>query len=643
MSGITIAVLVGIEEYKDKGVAPTLKAPCLDAIRVASKMPQIGVKPAHTFLFLQPRSRSGAEQIAYETLLQSLDPGIQPRGCEEERLSTFWREELKTLQDANPDSRLFFYWSGHGFSDANAGVPLLLCADYTSNLTDRVVNREELLARLHSTDYGNLSSQLLCFDACANSVPSGGIAGTTTGTWSAAVDQVSIAAAPRGMYAHGDETGGQFTRVLLEAVSAYHAWPDPHAFWTDLKARLEAANMSSATVSLRSGRSGVGDDLVYVGTIAPARAELGRILGNLAIKISDYLAVYRWVTDTLSAEPNRGKATDIRGILRDLWDAQGLAAGAEAPYVVVEFVQRLLNAFPAQTAPLQEWLDNRTYVRYSDVLEATANLNAESKALILEVEIVEGTSVRPGEIVEFETRLFRFDRVTSVSPGKWVNPQPVDSPAVFKALLTARLREAHDLANDSGTSLTVEFLTNLFNITPHRFDSVTGGALVPTMFGSDHPVALRWRGRKQQSIERQQAWVTRAQKIRDGVLACPVHPLSDAGNKVPDCRAVFVRYALPSETGPGPNRPLTSEWRALYHSIQSGVPFICWLCDGSDDVPAGETAVTSWFDMARQLGTIPGYIRDQRAAEPIATAINVFWDDPLTTYQLREIRVGQKT
>ena len=546
MSGITIAVIVGIEKYADAGVAPTLPAPCLDAIRMASKMPRIGVKPAHTFLFLQSRTRFGAEQTAYETLLKSLDPSIQPRGCDRDRLSAFWRDELQTLQAANPDSRLFFYWSGHGFSDANAGVPLLLCADYTSKLTDRVVNRDELLTRLHSTDYENLTSQLLCFDACANNVPTGGIAATTAATWSGAIDQVSIAAAPRGIYAHGDETGGQFTRVLLEAVSAFEAWPDPRAFWTDLKVRLEAASMSSATVSFRSGGTGVADDLLYVGTVTPARAELEQSLGDVPIKLSDYLAVYRWVTDTLSAEPNRGKATDIRGILRDLWDARGELGSVQAPYSVVEFVARLLNAFPA-AAPLQQWLDNRAYVRTSDLVEAEANLNAESKALILEVEIVEGTRTRPGEIVEFETRLFRFDRVTLVETS-WVNPQLVDSPANFRTLLTERLREAHNLATDTyQTTLTVEVLTNLFNIAPHQFDSVAP-ALLPTTFGSDH----RWRcdgvraGIRPSNARRRGSTASEDPRRRHCLSGAS---LSDAQDKVPDCRVVFVRYALPSETG----------------------------------------------------------------------------------------------
>jgi hypothetical protein len=240
VSGITIAVLVGIEEYADPGVATTLKATCLDAVRVALKMPQIGVKPEHTFLFLQPRKREGTEHTDYQALLHSLDPRIKPRTCEQKVLSDFWRDELQTLQAGNPGSRLFFYWSGHGFSDANAGVPLLLCRDYTGKLTDRVLNREELLTRLHSTDYENLESQLLLFDACANNIPTGGTAGTTNATWSNAVDQVSIAAAPRGTYAHGDETGGQFTRVVLDAVGACDTWPDPPAFWTDLKARLES-------------------------------------------------------------------------------------------------------------------------------------------------------------------------------------------------------------------------------------------------------------------------------------------------------------------------------------------------------------------------------------------------------------------
>ena len=126
MSGITIAVLVGIETYADPGVAPTLKAPCLDAVRMASKMPKLGAKPEHTFLFVQPRVREGTEQRDYQMSLQSLDPRIKPRSCEQQILSTFWRDELQKLQATNPGSRLFFYWSGHGFSDANAGVPLLL-------------------------------------------------------------------------------------------------------------------------------------------------------------------------------------------------------------------------------------------------------------------------------------------------------------------------------------------------------------------------------------------------------------------------------------------------------------------------------------------------------------------------------------
>lgn len=136
-------------------------------------------------------------------------------------------------------------------------------------------------------------------------------------------------------------------------------------------------------------------------------------------------------------------------------------------------------------------------------------------------------------------------------------------------------------------------------------------------------------------------WIERTQKIRAGDVAVPVHPLGDHKSAVPDCRVVFVRHALKSDTGPGPGRPLTSGWHALYYSIQSGVPFVCWICDGSEDVPAGEKEVGDWFDKKRQLAHIPAHICSQRAPDSIASAINVFWDDPLTTYQLRET-VGKK-
>ena len=71
-------------------------------------------------------------------------------------------------------------------------------------------------------------------------------------------------------------------------------------------------------------------------------------------------------------------------------------------------------------------------------------------------------------------------------------------------------------------------------------------------------------------------------------------------------------------------------------------PFLCWpLSEPADGWAAVEADVEGWLRGNARLEEVPARVCGDRAARRHASDLTVFWDDPLITWQLREIRMGQ--
>jgi hypothetical protein len=320
----------------------------------------------------------------------------------------------------------------------------------------------------------------------------------------------------------------------------------------------------------------------------------------------------------------------------DLWNANGSAAASHAPYPIVEFALRICSAFEKAT-DLDPWLNNCAFVAPSDREEASALLQEEDDALYLVVELIESKShFRPGEIAKFKAFLLRYDHARAVEPWTVIE-QEVTSWEDLEDKIRPLLNKARAIAEMQDARLTVEFVTNVFDIDPHRI-TLEKGEL--DTIGEKNPVILRLRA--QRSKDTREPWVARAEAIRQGQVFTHLHPVTIASANLEPCCVLFVRHALPRGSRPPHPQPLTPEWQLVRRAVNAGLPFICWpLRDpGPGDCSEHEKELTKWVKESRPVDQVPSRVRQERGAGTLAGDLNVFWDDPLPTWQLREIRTG---
>ncbi|CAN5765755.1 hypothetical protein BH18ACI5_BH18ACI5_27690 [soil metagenome] len=231
--------------------------------------------------------------------------------------------------------------------------------------------------------------------------------------------------------------------------------------------------------------------------------------------------------------------------------------------------------------------------------------------------------------------LLRRDHVSAVEPWSSDVEYTVKAwPDLVKALRPL-LTAACNIAEERDASLSIEFVTNVFDIAPHL---VTMAESDTQTIGEQHPVTLRLR--KSRSKDARQPWVERADAIREGTIKTDIHGV-DIGNAVlAPCRVLFVRHLLPEDSRPRHPQPPTPEWQLVSRAIAAGVPFICWpLRPGAKaDCTDYQADLATWVKQSKPLDTMPARIRSERSNGTMAVHVSVFWDDPLPVYQLREIR-----
>jgi hypothetical protein len=626
-------VTVGVEEYSSRLTAPPLPTAGPDAIRVAARLQTLGAAPENTYVFLAPTTRNDPEQADFDRLLEALKPKTNvSRSCTYQTINQFWRKELRELAAQRANNRLFMYWCGHGFTEVLTGLPALLCADWTEALNTNILNRNDFLESLHSQHYRTLRSQLILFDACANNVASGVIAGRTVTTWEDTIDQVCISSAARGEYASGDDRSSYFARIVMSLLNGYEHWPDLDDFCRDLQQAIAISGKKSTPVFYRRGR---GDDLVWRRSNA-GRDDLVSRLMQLPIAVSRYKPLYLSVLSSLAAGPGRGGAATIPQMVDDLWNANGSAAASRAPYPVVEFALRIRKAFVA-AANIDPWIGNDIFVAPSDREEALRLLNDEENALYLVVEVIESKSQsRPGQIERFKAFLLHYDHVRAVEPWS-TTEQLVRSWDDLEEKIRPLLNQAREIAETRDSSLTVEFVTNVFDIDPHRISLAKGE---PDSIGEKNPVILRLRA--QRSRDTRQPWIERANAIREGKVSKYLHPVTITSAKLEPCCVLFVRHALPRGSRPPHPDPLTPEWELVRRAVNAGVPYICWPLryPETGDCSQYERELATWVKESYPFDRVVSRVRQERGAGTLARDLNVFWDDPLPTWQLREIRMG---
>jgi hypothetical protein len=157
-----VGFIVGIEKYDQPNWS--VAGPCPNALSMVHQILAMGARPENIHVFTDPWE-NGEEFAALKLQLQDLKAkGIAIRGTTFHEIDDGFRN---LLRNRKARSRLFFYWSGHGFMDRER-QRILVCQDYRGDThVNRIFNASHRFLHLSSTRYCVFSEQIRVADVCA--------------------------------------------------------------------------------------------------------------------------------------------------------------------------------------------------------------------------------------------------------------------------------------------------------------------------------------------------------------------------------------------------------------------------------------------------------------------------------------------
>src|SRR5947209_2061639 len=121
----TIAFVVAIERYDQPGW--NVPGPAANALEVVKQLIRLGVHPDNIFLFLNENDASLGAISPIQSELAGL--GVARNDPDQSKINACFNHLTKGRAR---DSRLFFYWCGHGYAQQNDDERILICKDYTT-------------------------------------------------------------------------------------------------------------------------------------------------------------------------------------------------------------------------------------------------------------------------------------------------------------------------------------------------------------------------------------------------------------------------------------------------------------------------------------------------------------------------------
>lgn len=228
----TFALLVGIEKYTRPHW--DLRGPCLDVGRICRFLVGSEVPGANIFVFVSPSDQSREKEgwVKEAEWMHAQGVRLQQSACHAE-IEACWRKDLS--DGPRLGSRLFVYWSGHGFTDKTDGTRVLLCSDYEESLPARVFAADVFLANLRREPF---EKQVHLFDVCGNYAGLPAVFPREPAPDRSRVDQTAIFATGEGEYAKNHEQGGIFTDAALSVLQRVGLWGE--GFADEVRSTCEA-------------------------------------------------------------------------------------------------------------------------------------------------------------------------------------------------------------------------------------------------------------------------------------------------------------------------------------------------------------------------------------------------------------------
>ncbi|SDX38232.1 VMAP-C domain-containing protein [Thiocapsa roseopersicina] len=613
--------LVGIERYDQPSWDQV--GPCANAIAMAEWLRSINVPAGHIYLFLDPCADSRAD---YAQALCDLEAaGAQvTRSGNSYTIDTFWRTQLS--RDRPADSRLLFYWSGHGFTE-NDGTRVFVCRDYTaSDLKNRVFNGTNFHRHLRSAAFQCFSKQVLLADVCAvyggmdfeaNKVPPKRLGNDSPQR------QIAYFATPEGQYARGDDGVGVFTRTTLEVLKALNAWPDDFlALSKRMDAAFEQVGQTPFRVAEYAEDYEISDRLVGLVTEDVGSALFGSVWSSLcAIPVPDsfYRLHFRRTVSSLG-RPDLDHAQGLSGMLRELTSLCDTAGTTQAPYGLLEFLLRLSSDARLAEA-VEAWLNEHAAAQGNALATARERIRLESEEKILVVDV---QNDERGDIAFYEPSL-RNQNLLPV-PDIQLAASSVTGWESFTSqfpVVIETLRSRYGIAD-----LQIQFTVNppLFDKPFHNIKM--GGE----MLGEKFVVLVRYRDRLlQTSSVKRQAWQQCADALRRSkpreitLLPIPESGAAAAGAAPGAQGFCYTRFTV----SPPPSG--AKEKQILMRLLNSGVAFASWSHQPppGDDWEEVAACLTHCMCASETLDRFPYQLTRRRMeGNAAASQATLLWDDP---------------
>jgi hypothetical protein len=600
------ALIVGIEKYDQ--LDWDTAGPCANALAVAERLVSGGVvEGANIFLFL--------DAIAdYDQRIADL----RAQGVVAIQTSATWTiiEDFcfKELPAGRPaDSRLFIYWSGHGYAENSTGQRYFICRDYTNTAHhNRVFNASLFLRHLRSPEFQRFSETLLLADVCGAkqnvklSNPRGGPENVDPRK------QLAYFATPEGQWAHGEEGRGAFTDVVLAAFKRVTSWPDLDNFRTTLDVELSEAGHAMFRVVCSDGTQDLADRLIGPEKRESVMDELVELLRSKPVDIGRYQFHYTRTVTNLG-NPRLNEAQGLTGMLEHL-------AALHDPHGLLEFLVRLTQEKELEQ-PIEDWLAANARHQRSDIATIRDEIDQENQAHILILDLENSPD---GDIAGFEPHL-RTQNLKPL-PDPRLAPQNVKDWDDFEKRLL-------DLVSELGPDSVSEiwFLANppLFDRAFHLIPAPDGSPL-----GDKFVVFIRHRERIH-SVKRhiREPWEQYAATLRASEPAkLPIIPLPGIGSQglIGTHRGVcYFNMLIPLARQGAPCS--LNEKALMLKLLRLGVPYMCWV---HLPAPINWEALEAFLSKnclsaLHALDHFPDKFTQHRISSiPYAAQASLLWDDP---------------
>lgn len=603
----THGFLVGIEKYDEPGW--DVAGPCSNALAMAAWLSSLpGAAGGNIHVFLCP-SRDLSPEID-----ELKSKGVDVRmASDAAAIDAFWRVEL--ARDVPADSRLFVFWSGHGFTSKSRNR-MFFCGDYRSRLP-RVFHATNFLNHLLTADYACFSDQIVLADVCGvfsdTEVPE-----TPDKLEMASRNQLAYFATPEGQYAKGEAGRGVFTETALGILREAGGWPTQAGFMEALDKATSQAGVKPFRIWGRCDQGELRETVVGGNTHFHAVVEL---LAPLDIVEGVFQPHYLRTAANLG-NPELAKARGLKECVSQLSTLGGSDVSQGIPAGMLQFLLRLATE-QALREPIEQWLQTHAAGQKNTIADIRSKLEIETQNRIL--VIVTETSPRES-IVAYKPYLFGGDGV--ILPGRRYDRQPAAGWKQFERSLQKLLGEF--IVDDRLCNLEIHFVVeaSLFDRAFHLIPLADGGK---RPIGEDAVVVVR---HKQRMFTADQKTKTKWRECADNLRAATPGALKwvrlAMSEELPEDKGLFFAgFTMPQ---PVEGRPAgRAEKELLRRLLQLGIPYV-YLPLGSPEAPAWddvEARLTTLLTRAATLEKFPPAILDERIRRSrIGKNATLIWDDP---------------